>query len=84
MRDAQQARAQAKPVMIAGERFFERVHFLRGMEDAMIDMANGAPEMDDIVELILQYNLAYLQQALQLDLSMWSALAMTGAARQDA
>jgi len=42
------------------------VHFLRGMEDALMDMASGAPEMDEIVELILNYNLAYLRQALQL------------------
>jgi len=65
-RRCQEARAKGEPVTIAGERFFERVHFLRGMEDALADMALQAPEMDEIVALVLDYNLAYLRQALQL------------------
>ncbi len=66
VRSCQAARAAGRVVTIAGERFFERVHFLRGMEDALADMASQAPEMDEIVQLVLEYNLAYLRQALQL------------------
>ena len=36
------------------------------MEDALADMASQAPEMDEIVELVLDYNLSYLRQALHL------------------
>lgn len=66
MRGCQRARAAGDPVYIGGERFFERVHFLRGMENALADMAMGTPEMDEIVELVLNYNLTYLRHALEL------------------
>jgi uroporphyrinogen decarboxylase len=62
----QESRATGEVVTIPGERFFERVHFLRGMEDALADMALETPEMDEIIELILGYNLTYLKHALQL------------------
>lgn len=52
-------------VMVGGERFFERVHFIRGMEDALADMAMQTPEIQEIVDLVLEYNLAYLNHALQ-------------------
>jgi uroporphyrinogen decarboxylase len=65
-RRCHEARAKYGFVRIDGERFFERVHFLRGMEDIMADMAAGAPEVDEIVELVLDYNLRYVEQALTL------------------
>jgi len=65
-RQCQELRSTGEVVTIPGERFFERVHFLRGMVDALMDMAVQAPEMDEIIELILDYNLVYLKQALQL------------------
>ena len=64
-RQCQQTRARGDVVTIAGERFFERVHFLRGMVDALADMALQTPEIQTIVDLILDYNLAYLRHALQ-------------------
>ena len=66
VRRCQQSRSTGEVVTIPGERFFERVHFLRGMEDALMDMALEAPEMDEIIQLILEYNMAYLRHALQL------------------
>jgi len=65
-RHCQQARVNGDVVTIGGERFYERVHFLRGMENALADMALGTPEMDEIVDLILEYNISYLRHALQL------------------
>ena len=58
------ARAAGELVAIGGERFFERVHFLRGMEAALADMAYETPEIQQIVDLVLDYNLGYLRQAL--------------------
>jgi uroporphyrinogen decarboxylase len=66
VRGCQQARSRGGVVTIPGERFFERVHFLRGMENALADMALQTPEMQAIVDLVLDYNLAYLRHALQL------------------
>lgn len=65
-RNCQAARANGDLVTIGGERFFERVHFIRGMENALADMATQTPEIDEIVQLILDYNLRYLEQALRL------------------
>lgn len=63
-RKSKAKREKGELVSIAGERFFERVHFLRGMEDALADMALGTPEIQKIVDLVLEYNLAYLEHAL--------------------
>ncbi len=65
-RHCQQARAVGDQVTIAGERFFERVHFLRGLEAALLDMAEETPEIQEIIDLIIEYNLSYLRHALQL------------------
>lgn len=66
VRGCRAAHSAGELVGIAGERFFERVHFIRGMENALSDMADGAPEMDEIVDLVLQYNLAFLEHSLKL------------------
>jgi len=57
---------KGEAVKINGERFFERVHFLRGMEDAFADMAMSEPAIQEIVDLVLDYNLRYLKHALEL------------------
>ena len=65
-RQCQDARAGGNLVSIGGERFFERVHFLRGMQEALEDMAQQTPELQEIVDLVLGYNLCYLECALKL------------------
>jgi uroporphyrinogen-III decarboxylase len=65
-RRCREARDAGKIVSVDGERFFERVHFLRGMEDALADMALNEPAIQEIVDLVLDYNLRYLQHALEL------------------
>jgi len=66
VRGCHAARANGNLVGIAGERFYERVHFLRGMADALADMALQTPEIQEIVDLVLGYNLRYLEHALKL------------------
>ena len=66
VRNSDAARSHGDAVCIGGERFFERVHFLRGMENALADMAEGTPEIQEIVDLVLDYNMAYLKEALTL------------------
>jgi uroporphyrinogen decarboxylase len=65
-RNCRAAAQRGDLVAISGERFFERVHFLRGMDNALADMALETPEMQAIVDLILDYNLGYLRHALEL------------------
>jgi uroporphyrinogen decarboxylase len=66
VRHCQNARSGGNVVAIGGERFYERVHFIRGVENALADMALGTLEIEEIVELILEYNMTYLRHALQL------------------
>lgn len=65
-RRCQGQRARGDTVTVGGERFFERVHFLRGMENAFMNMAEGTPEIQEIVDLVLDYNLRYLRHALEM------------------
>jgi len=66
VRQCQEARSKGETVRIEGERFFERVHFIRGMENAFMDMADGTPEIQEIIELVVGYNCRYLEHALKL------------------
>jgi hypothetical protein len=66
VRNCQNTRSGGNAVVIGGERFYERVHFIRGVENALADMALGTPEIEEIVDLILEYNMTYLRHALQL------------------
>jgi len=66
VRDCNERRARGDVINIPGERFFERIHFLRGMENALMDMGEGTPEIQAIVDLVLEYNLKYLDHSLKL------------------
>jgi uroporphyrinogen decarboxylase len=47
--------------------FFDRLHFLRGMENLLIDMLEGAPQLDLLIEIVLEYNLTYIRKYLELE-----------------
>ena len=46
-----------KFIMCGSERLWERVHFLRGYENAMIDLAEGDFEMIEMIAKIVDYNI---------------------------
>lgn len=66
VRRCSDSRSRGDPVAVGGERFFERVHFLRGMENALADMAEDSPAIQEIIDLVLDYNMRYLQHAVTL------------------
>lgn len=45
-----------------GDRFFERLHFLRGYENLMLDFATDDPHLPILIDLVLQHNLMLLRK----------------------
>lgn len=45
-----------------GERLFDRLYFLRGFDNLMMDFATGAPELPRLIELLREYELALVAQ----------------------
>jgi len=61
----EKARADGRLVVGGGDRFFERLHFLRGFEALMLDFAEGPPELDRLIQMVLDYNLALVHRWLE-------------------
>jgi len=57
----------ATPESFSQGGFFDRLHFLRGLENLLIDMITGAPELDVVIEMVLEYNMKYIKKYLQLN-----------------
>ena len=55
----------SKFVMCGGERLWERVHFLRGYENAMIDLADDEPNLRELIGMIAEYNIENAKKYLQ-------------------
>jgi hypothetical protein len=45
---------------------FDRLQFLRGMEKLLVDFATSPPELDRLVDMVLEYNLAYVREYLDI------------------
>lgn len=54
-------------ITAGGERLWERVHFLRGYENAMVDMALGEEKIRTLINRIADYNIACIQKYLAYD-----------------
>jgi uroporphyrinogen-III decarboxylase len=54
-----------KFTLAGGERLWERVHFLRGYENAMSDLGWGEPSLRDLIRLIVDYNIEAVQKYLR-------------------
>jgi uroporphyrinogen decarboxylase len=51
-----------------GERLWERMWFLRGMEALMMDVAEEAPQVQDLVDLVVDHNARKVARWLELDI----------------
>ena len=47
--------------------FFDRLQFLRGLENLFIDMISEAPQLDLLIEMVLEYNMKYIRKYLELN-----------------
>ena len=44
------------------ERFFERLYFLRGYENLMVDFMTGEPKLEALFEMVLEHNLRLIEK----------------------
>jgi uroporphyrinogen decarboxylase len=48
------------PESFAHGGFFDRLQFLRGLENLLVDFITEPPELHELIEIILQYNMKYI------------------------
>ena len=52
--------------------FFDRLQFLRGLENLLIDFMTESVELDNLIEVVLDYNMKYIKKWLELEVDvMW-------------
>jgi uroporphyrinogen decarboxylase len=66
-KDITKRRAKGQPVVGDGERLFDRLYFLRGYENLMIDIATDDPHLPALVDMLLEYELQAVDLWLALD-----------------
>lgn len=55
--ELEEKRRQGSIVIGDGERLFDRLYFLRGFENLMIDIATDEPRLQDLIDMLLRYEL---------------------------
>ena len=64
--DVERLRAQGKMVWGDGDRFFERLHFLRGFRNLMIDLHRKPPQLAALIEMVVEHNLKLIAKWVEL------------------
>jgi len=54
--DVEKARSQGKMVWGGGDRFFERLHFLRGFRNLMLDLHLDPPQLGSLIDMVVDHN----------------------------
>lgn len=54
-------------VKAGGIRLWERMWFLRGMESLMMDVATGRPEVQELLDVVVEHNMTVVDKWLSLD-----------------
>ena len=54
------------PSSVDDDRFFDRLQFLRGFENLMLDFATDPPELTRLIELVLENNMAFVSKWLEI------------------
>ena len=52
----------AFPESFAHGGFFDRLQFLRGLENLLVDFMTEPPELDILIEIVLDYNMKYIKK----------------------
>ncbi len=53
--------AKAEPGSFSHGGFFDRLQFLRGLENLLVDFITDPPELGILIEMLLEYNLKYIR-----------------------
>ena len=60
------ARAEGRLVRGSGDRYFERLHFVRGFSEFLMDVAEDSPRIAQLSDLILQHNMTLVERWLEI------------------
>jgi len=63
---AEETRKAGGVVMGFTDRFYERVHFCRGFENFMIDVAEGRVELERLIDIVLEHNMKLVEKWIEL------------------
>jgi hypothetical protein len=55
-----------------GNRFFERLHFLRGFQNLMTDLVRNPPELQKLIDLVISANLHVIERWLEIGVDIMS------------
>ena len=62
----------AMPEVYAQVGFYDRLVFLRGYENLLIDFAEEPPQLGSLIEMVLEYNMKYIRKWLEIGVDvMW-------------
>lgn len=56
----------AKPESFSQIGFFDRLHFLRGYENLMIDFLEEPPQLNNLIDVVLEWNIKYIKKWLEI------------------
>ncbi len=76
-RKAREAKQKGMPVVgepesFAQVGFFDRLQFLRGLENLLVDFITEPPELQTLIDIVLEYNLKYIRRYLEIGVDiMW-------------
>ena len=65
-------RAEGRLTWGGGDRFFERLHFLRGFENLMVDLATDPPQLARLIRLVVDHNMALVRKWLEIGVEVMS------------
>jgi uroporphyrinogen-III decarboxylase len=58
------------PQSFAHGGFFDRLQFLRGLENLLVDFITDPPELQELIEIVLDYNMKYIGQWLNVGIDV--------------
>lgn len=65
-RTIEERRAAGKLTYGAGERLFDRLYFLRGFENLMVDIATDDPHLPKLIDMLLEYETELVKRSLEI------------------
>jgi uroporphyrinogen decarboxylase len=62
---------KAEPEMFCQIGFFDRLSFLRGYENLMMDLIEEPPQLHKLIDLLLEYNLKYIRKWMEIGVDIF-------------
>jgi uroporphyrinogen decarboxylase len=69
-RSIEMKRKRGEVLMGDGERLFDRLYFLRGFENLMVDIATDDPHLPKLIDMVKEYELKLIQKWTEIDVDL--------------